>query len=336
MKIALVAEHLSTELAPGAGPYPGDPALRVLALARTLGALGQSVTVYCRQDAAGQDDAERVTRTELCSGVTVEPVPAPRRPGRGGDAMVPDIALFADHLAARWRRDAPDVVHAHWWSSGLIALAAARDLSVPVVQTFQSLGSGPRGADGPQPPCGCARVRLEAAIGRCADVVLAGNADEAAALGRLGVPQSSVRIVPSGVDTEHFRPAGKAAERDRPPRLLVVAPPAEPQAVAPVIRALALVPEAELLLAGGDGAHPALAQLAARLKAAHRVSCTGPASLAAMPPIMRSADALVTFTTADGFAMVPLEAMACGLPVLAALAVPHLVADQVRSSFQSH
>jgi glycosyltransferase involved in cell wall biosynthesis len=233
--------------------------------------------------------------------------------------LLPHIAALAGRLADRWSCDPPDVIHAHFWTSGLAALAGARDLGIPVVQTFHSLGADVRpvrvlgGAS-------AARVRLEAAIGRSARAVMASTPGERAALGRLGVPNASVRLVPSGVDVTRFGPSGPVAGRTRRPLLLMVSPPGDRQGPTMAVHALADVPAAELLIAGelaSDPEHLALTRLARKLGVLDRLTCLGKVSEADMPALMRSADALVHLTPSQRFDMVPVEAMACGTPVVA-------------------
>ena len=92
------------------------------------------------------------------------------------------------------------------------------------------------------------------------------------------------------------------------------------------VRALPEVPEAELVIAGGppagqlaaDPGYRALMRLAGELGVADRVSFTGQVSLAGMPALMRSAELLLNLGTDDEQAMVTVEAMACGVPVVAA------------------
>jgi glycosyltransferase involved in cell wall biosynthesis len=317
MKIALVTNHLDALSAAGTDAYPVDPALRVLPLARALAGLGQQVTVYARQDSAARADS--AAETALCPGVAISRVPVGPTQRLPADVLLEHLAALAGQLAERWRRDAPDVIHAHYWTSGLAALAGARDLGIPVVQTFQSLGGGVRPGRVLAAAGAAARVRLEAAIGRSARAVMAGSPDERAALARLGVPQSSVRIVPCGVDIARFRPTGPAAERGQRPRLLMVAPPGDRQGPLTMLRALADVPEAELVIAGGSAGDPgyqALDRLARTLGVQSRLTCLGKLSEADMPPLVRSADVLVHLTPAQRFAMVPVEAMACGIPVV--------------------
>ena len=60
------------------------------------------------------------------------------------DELLPFMGALADGIARDWARQPPDVVHGHFWMSGLAALdAAGRDAGfrVPVVQTFHALGT---------------------------------------------------------------------------------------------------------------------------------------------------------------------------------------------------
>jgi glycosyltransferase involved in cell wall biosynthesis len=308
MKIALIADDLGERQA--ADVYPADPARRVLALARALAGRGHAVTVYSRQVPGGGAGL-----TAAAPSVAIERLPAGPRQRLTGDEVLPHIAAFAGQLADRWRPGAPDVAHAHSWTSGLAALAGARGLGVPVAVSFDALA--PAGAT--------ARARLQGPIARSAQAVLAGTSQVREGLGRLGVPSASVRVVPAGVDTTRFRPAGPAADRGRRSRILVVSPPGDQPELAPVLRALADLPDAELIVAGGpapgrlarDPGYRALAALAGRLGVSRRVHCTGQVGVASLPPLMRSADVLVHLATNSSSAMVPVEAMACGTPVVA-------------------
>jgi glycosyltransferase involved in cell wall biosynthesis len=329
MKIALIADRLCVPAATDA--YPGDPSRRVLSLARALAEHDHDVTLYARRDSAARGCPD------ACPGVNVELVEAgPRRP-LSGEMLLPHIALFADQLAERWRRAAPDVVHAHSWTSGVAAVAGARGLGIPVAVTLNSLAAETRPghrrpADGPDGGGG-ARQRMEASLTRSAQAVLADGTDQAASLVRLtasrrGAPSASVRVIPPGVDIATFRPDGPAAPRGDRPRLLIVAPPGDRPDLAAALRALAELPDAELVVAGGpassrlrrDPGYRALTALARQLGVADRLTCTGAVREADMPALMRSADALVHLSPDRGSAAVPVEAMACGTPVIAAAA----------------
>jgi D-inositol-3-phosphate glycosyltransferase len=352
MRIAFVASQSSS---PGSGAGPGG-VQRVTSLADALARLGHQVTVY-----APKDSPKLPRKASLASGVTVEHLPAGARDraSRGEAAM--DIPAFSDHLARRWRQDPPDIAHAHFWTTGLAALAGARGLNLPVVQTFHSLGAlqpddlhrpattsrpggGPtaargqggargqgaarrRGGDSRRPDTGhqLARMRLEVCLARNANAVLATSSEQMTKLAGLGVPRASIRVVPWGVDTGLFAPDGPTAKRNGRPRLLAVRQSDAERGLGVVIRALAEVPAAELLIAGGpsgsgpeaDPANQRLAGLARDLGVIDRITFTGDVSRTHLPALLRSADLLLSGVWEDPFGSVALQAMACGTPVAA-------------------
>ncbi len=265
------------------------------------------------------------------------PGPPERLPA---DKLAPHAAAFGHFLAERWEWDTPDVAHAHFWTSGLAALAGARDLQVPVVQTFLSLQSpGSTPADGQSRPADgrgratgpAVRLRLEPVIARSVDAVLASSSTEMSKLSRLGVPRASVRLVPRGVDTDKFCPEGPAAPRGERPRLLCVAPLVQQQGLDVAVRALVEIPGAELVIAGGperarlrnDKMYRALIRLATELRVRDRLVFHGTVGEDELPALLRSADLLVDPITGEPFATVALEAMACGVPVVASAVGSH-------------
>jgi D-inositol-3-phosphate glycosyltransferase len=327
MKIALVAEQASQHpRARGAAAAGDGSQAGISTLARTLGSLGHQVTIYARKDAPALP-----ARANVAAGVTVEHLaagPASRLPA---DQVLPYMAAFSGQLVRCWRRATPDIAHSHFWTGGLAALAATRDVEVPVVQTFHSLGTAERRhfgavAGGPQ-----ARLRLEALIARSVSAVLASSSGEASELARLGVPRASIRVVPYGVDTDEFLPDGPVARRNGRPRLLAGAPLTERSGLDVIVRAMVEVPRCELVIAGGPArsqlarnpVYRRLVRLAGKLRVGDRVVFTGQVSRARMPALLRSADLLVHTTLYEPFGMVPLEAMACGTPVVAAAGGSH-------------
>jgi glycosyltransferase involved in cell wall biosynthesis len=319
MRIALVASQSSSPSSPAAAGY----GQRVTSLAGALARLGNNVTVYAPKDSSGLPG-----KATLAPGVTVEHLPAGPGGQTIGDEAALDIAAFSDRLARRWQQNPPDIAHADFWMSGLAALAGARGLNLPVVQTFRSLGAGPGGdeASHHRPGTGhqLARIRLEVCLARNASAVLATSSEQLAKLTHLGVPRASIRVVPSGVDTARFAPEGPVAKRNGRPRLLVVRRSDEDDGLDVVVRALEQVPGAELLISGGpsgsDPANQGLAWLARELGVADRMTFTGDVSRTHLPALLRSADLLLSGAWEDPFGTVALQAMACGTPVAASAA----------------
>jgi glycosyltransferase involved in cell wall biosynthesis len=234
---------------------------------------------------------------------------------------------FARALRDGWAVRPPDLVHAHFWMSGLAAVEAAGSLltPVPVVQTFHALGSVKRrhqGAADPSPP---ARVDLERGLCRAVAHVVATCSDEVFELRRLGLARDRASIVPCGVDTSVFSPRGPVAPRGGRPRLLVLGRLVERKGQDDAVRALARVPDAELVVVGGPpreelDADPEVRRLravAAEVGVADRLVLTGAVARADVPAWVRSADVVLAVPWYEPFGITPLEAMACGRPVVA-------------------
>ncbi|WP_052436946.1 glycosyltransferase family 4 protein [Georgenia sp. SUBG003] len=332
MRIAMVSEHASPLAALG-GVDAGGQNVHVAALATALAEEGHVVEVYTRRDRA--DLPERVRMHE---GVHVVHVPAGPPEPLPKDELPPFMPAFGRWLARRWSQEgAPDVVHSHFWMSGLAVLEATRavPVPVPVVHTYHALGSVKRryqGAADTSPPT---RIRDERRIGRSVDLVVATCSDEVGELRRLGVPVSRLRVVPCGVDVEHFTPRpsprddaadGPAGARPLPHRLLTIGRLVPRKGVATIVEALPAVPTAELVVAGGPPRHEVdadpevrrLTALAEELGVADRVTFLGSVAHEDMPALIRQADVVVATPWYEPFGIVPLEAAACGRPVVGA------------------
>ena len=83
------------------------------------------------------------------------------------DALLPHMREFSRWLVERWRGGdwVPEVVHAHFWMSGLAGLTAGRQTGVPVVQTYHALGTVKRRYQGVQDTSPARRVALRAGAG---------------------------------------------------------------------------------------------------------------------------------------------------------------------------
>jgi glycosyltransferase involved in cell wall biosynthesis len=323
MKIALVAQHAT--LVPDNGsrnagePGPGaEDDVRLRDLSRHLAAKGRQVTIYAQRHSVSLP-----ARAELDPGVRVEYIGSPVKSGES--ELLARVPEFSRPLRERWSHERPDVVHALRWTSGLAALVAARDLRIPVVQSFDSLGVAERRHHVIANGAGTERIRLEPAIGRSVNAVVAGSSDEESDLTRLGVPRRSIKVIPCGVDTDEFSPEGPVAKRTARPRLVTVTRLNEQDSLATLLRALSKVPGAELIVAGGppraelaaDLTYRKLAGLAGSLGVSGRVLFAGGLSRAALPPLLRSADLMVNVSEYEPSGMVSVEAMACGTPVIA-------------------
>src|SRR5215469_11324623 len=321
MKIALVAQH-ATPLHPRAGSGPDRDDIGLSELTRKLAAHGHQVTVFAQKHQPDLPD-----QAELHDGVRVTHInagPVPTDGHRDDASLLERVPAFSGPLRSSWERERPDVVHALRWTSGLAALAAARDLDIPVVQEFSSLGVTEQ-RDRAHGGGYAARLRLEPAIGRSAAAVVATNSAEVAELASLGVHRSAIRVVPWGIDTDTFTPEGPVAKRNGRPRLLTAADLNERAPLETLLRALSKVPGAELLIVGGpdraelpnDRAYTSLSAFAGALDISDRVIFVGRVEHGALPALLRSADLVVSTCQYEPSGTTSLQAMACGTPVIA-------------------
>ncbi|MEV1203087.1 glycosyltransferase [Microbispora rosea] len=321
MRIALVSEHASP-LATLGGVDAGGQNVHVAALALALAERGNEVVVHTRRTCPGQPDT-----VPMAPGVTVEHVPAGPAEPLPKDELLPHMPEFGAHLARRWKAEPPDVAHAHFWMSGLATLTAAEPLEIPVVQTYHALGTVKRRWQGEADTSPPSRLAIERDIGHRAVAVVATCSDEVGELVTMGVPRDRIAVVPCGVDLGVFRPDGPAAPRGDRPRVLSIGRMVPRKGVDTVVRAMRHVPGAELVIAGGDPGDEEstrLRALADGLGVGDRVRLIGSVSRAGVPALMRSADVLVTVPWYEPFGMVPLEALACGVPVVASAVGGHL------------
>ena len=322
MRIAMVSEHADPTAAPGREDAGGQN-VHVAALARALAARDHSIIVYTRRTSP---DAAPVV--SLAPGVEVHRLAAGPAAPLPKDELLPHMPELGAALAREWARHPPDLVHAHFWMSGLASLLGAAALPIPVVQTFHALGSVKARYQGSKDTSPPERIDAERRIGLACDQVIATCHDEVRELGRLGIPSAKVSVVPCGVDTGAFWPTGPVARRGSAGRLLTLGRLVERKGIDIAIAALPQLPGAELVVAGGperdllaeDAEYRRLRDIARDCGVSDRVLFTGAVTRTQVPALIRSADAVVCTPWYEPFGITSLEAMACGVPVVAAAA----------------
>jgi D-inositol-3-phosphate glycosyltransferase len=318
-RVAMVSEHASP-LAVLGGADAGGQNVYVADLARALARRGAEVVVHTRRT-----DPDLPRRVPFADGVVVEHVDAGPPTPVFWDRMLPLMPAFRRSLARTWAEDRPDLVSSHFWMSGLVSVQAAGPLGIPVAHTYHALGVVRRREKGDGDTSPQQRIAIEAGLARTADHIVATTSDEVFELVGMGGSVDRITVIPCGVDLDHFRPDGSVARRSRRPRLVVVGRMVERKGIGNVIEALAGVPGAELVVAGGpapdalwnDPEARRLRALAERVGVSDRVRLLGGVDRAALPALLRSADVVACCPWYEQFGMVAVEAMACGVPVVA-------------------
>jgi D-inositol-3-phosphate glycosyltransferase len=330
LRVAMLSVH-TCPLAALGGKETGGMNVYVRELSRELGRMGVAVDIFTRsQDPAIPREVAFADRVRVVHVPAGPQAPMPR------EAVYEHLPAFTEAVEG-WRRAAGlayDLIHAHYWLSGAVALALRERWGVPVLQMFHTLGrlkneAARNGADR-EPDV---RLRSEARIVAGADRIVAANAVERADLVRhYGAAASRIRVIPCGVDTTLFAPLPQAEARrclglEPGPLLLYVgriAPIKGLDTLLEAVRRLRLAGRTvRLLVVGGeadeprDGHEAGVRALAARLGLAEAVTFVGPQPQEALRCWYAAADLTVLPSYYESFGMVALEAMACGTPVIA-------------------
>jgi glycosyltransferase involved in cell wall biosynthesis len=316
MRIAMVSEH-ANPLADVGSVDAGGQNVHVGALAKGLAARGHDVTVFTRRD-----DPSAPARIASSDGYVVELVSAGPPTDIPKDELLQHMPAFAAYLEGRWVAEHFDLAHSHFWMSGVAATSASAVAGLPVVHTFHALGTVKRRQQGRRDTSPPERIGLEAGLCRTVDRVIATCSDEIKELRAMGMDTSRATVVPCGVDVDSFVPVGR--EPSERPLLLVLGRLVERKGVGNVITALGQLPDVDLVIAGGPArdalsADPEvcrLRQLALEAGCSDRVHFVGRVHRADVPALIASVDVVVAVPWYEPFGIVPLEAMACGRPVV--------------------
>ncbi len=222
------------------------------------------------------------------------------------------LAAMRRHLASGWDFD---LIDAHYfYPDGVAAALLGRRLNKPVVITARGTDVNLIASyDRPR------RMILWAAM-RAAAVITVSEALRRR-LVDLGAPADRIVTLRNGVDLDTFRPVEREAARRAlgvDGRVIVtVGNVIETKGQRLVVRALAQVPDATLLIVGDGADVPVLRALAAELGVADRVLFLCRVAHDRLREIYGAADVSVLASVREGWPNVLLESMACGTPAVA-------------------
>ncbi|MHC1740799.1 MAG: glycosyltransferase [Anaerolineaceae bacterium] len=339
MNIAMLSYH-TCPLATLGGKDTGGMNVYVAELTRHLGKLGIHVDVFTRS----QDEHVPHVIHSLGYGNRVVHIPAgPEHPLPKKElaGYIPDFAegvrCFAADKGIHY-----DLIHSHYWMSGIAAEILKQEWHVPVLQMFHTLGvMKNRIAQRPSEMEGDYRIEGERQVVRIADKIIAATPAEEAQLAEFyGVPPQKIVTIPPGVDTSRFYPIPRdeAKEAINVPcedRLLLFVGRIEPlKGLSNLIRALEIIRKNGspvencycLVVIGGepDASPETMSDEMARVKSLCKelgvedlVVFLGKKSQDTLPYYYSAAEVLVMPSYYESFGMVALEAMACGTPVIA-------------------
>ena len=324
-RVAVISVHTSPLARPG-GSKAGGLNVYVLELARHLAGLGCEVDVFSRLA-----DASTPEVTQLEDGLRIIHLRA------GPEAVLPPeqvyehLQQFEDELLDFVHTEGQryDLVHSHYWLSGLVGERLKSAWGVPHVTMFHTLGEIKNRASLSEHETEL-RIRSEARVLRDVDGVICATQqerDQIEQLYKIGVDK--VTIIPLGVDLERFHPADKESARQalglKDERIILFVGRIEPlKGVDILINAAAMLEsdvDCTVMIVGGDEASQAqverLHDLARERGIEHRVAFVGAVDHDKLPLYYNAADVCVVPSHYESFGLVAVEAMASGVPVVA-------------------
>lgn len=331
MRVLMISEHASPLGAVG-GVDSGGQNVFVRNVAVQLGRLGHEVDVVSRRDSRSSTDAAVLApgvRALACEGGPVERLPK--------EKLLPYIDELTGSCERLCRKRQYDVVHANFFMSGMVALELKKRLGLPFAITFHALGKVRRlhqgGADGfPD-----SRFAIEQEIIRRADLILAEcPQDRRDLVCHYDADPRRIAMVPCGVDPRDFYPVDRIQSREAlslPHHEFIVLQLGRlvpRKGVDAVIRGFAGLRRttersARLIIVGGESEHPdpgltpeigRLMDIAADEGISELVQFAGRREQKVLRHYYSAADVFVTMPWYEPFGITPLEAMACGTPVI--------------------
>jgi D-inositol-3-phosphate glycosyltransferase len=344
-RVAMISVHTSPIATLGAKDA-GGMNVYVRELSRQLGRQGVAVDIFTRRsDTATPDVVEPFENVRVVTITAGPPATVPK------ETLFGYLGEFASEMALFGLRDGVsyDVIHAHYWLSGMTALLLRRYWDAPIVQMFHTLAALKKeaakgAADGQEPVL---RIESERQLISRVDAIVAGNARERAEMTWwYGLCTSKIQTIPCGIDLERFFPQDRAAARAElglgsAPTLLFVGRIDPVKGIDFLIEGYAglragwtgaevpqlVIVGGELLAskdAGKDGElGPDLARVrdqAAKYGVADGLIFRGPQSHEQLARYYAATDLTVVPSRYESFGLVAIESMACGTPVIASRA----------------
>jgi D-inositol-3-phosphate glycosyltransferase len=340
MRIAMLSYH-TCPLAILGGKDTGGMNVYVREITRQLGEMGIHVDVFTRS----QNEHVPHVLHDLGYGNRIVHIRAGSefpRPKKELAAYLPEFVTGIQEFAQS-KGISYDLIHSHYWMSGVAAMDLKKAWGVPNIHMFHTLGlMKNRVAQSPQEMEGEYRIDGERQVMQAADrIVAATTAEFAQLLWLYQADENKIVIIPPGVDIRRFYPIPPDEAKEYigvPPcgHMLLFVGRIEPlKGLDVLLDAICIMQQDEwtkenpvcLAVIGGDPDEndevsdnlemSRIKALAEKAGLSELVTFLGKKSQESLPYYYSAAEAVVVPSHYESFGMVALEAMACGTPVVA-------------------
>ncbi|MES2354879.1 MAG: glycosyltransferase family 1 protein [Pseudomonadota bacterium] len=344
-KIAIISEHASP-LSMVGGTDSGGQNVYVAHVAKQLARQGYWIDIFTRDDSGA-----RPLIVEWNPNIRVIHVPAGPTHFIEKEKMLPYMEQFGKFITQFSRRERVPyhIVHANFFMSGIAAMRMKRELGIPFVITFHALGRVRRLCQGAADSFPDSRFTIEERLMSAADRIIAECEQDKEDMVQLyGADKRKIDLVPCGFDPEEFWPVPVNARKQLGFKeeefiVLQLGRMVPRKGVDNVIRGIAILKKkwgitARLVIVGGNSSEPdprvtpeigSLRKLAEEEEVASQVTFTGQRTRAVLRYFYSASNVFVTTPWYEPFGITPIEAMACGTPVIGSLVggIKHTVVD---------
>lgn len=334
-RIAMISVHSCPLAAPG-GKETGGMNVYIREVSRELAKRGYQVDVFTRSQ-----NAEIPMVVPFTTGTRIIHLKAGAEAPYDKNRVWFHLPEFLDNLRQFIAKEQRTyhLFHSHYWLSGWVGAQIRAEQNAPLLHMFHTMGyfknRATRSLEEYDPPL---RLKIEAELVKHADhLVVSSRREKVQMVWTYGVPAAKLSVIPCGVDPSLFRPRNAReaqAELGLPDKryILFVGRIDPVKGIDTLLRAIQRVKktgdafrDVHLLIVGGDLDHTGAAEseigklqrLAETLGIKEMVTFLGAQRQDRLPSFYSAAEMCILPSRYESFGMVALEAMACGVPVIA-------------------
>jgi D-inositol-3-phosphate glycosyltransferase len=326
LKIAMLSAH-SCPVGDLGARDTGGMSVYIRELARELGKQGHKVDIYTRVHEPNDPRIEA-----LVEGVRLIHL----RAGKEDKIQKMDVYFtlpeFTFNLERFWKDNGLryDIIYSHYWLSALVGKYLHRGWQLPYIAMYHTLGAVKNALGIGEKEPELRIVSERDTIKDCQRIIVATEKEKQDLVRYYGALPEKVGVVPCGVNMELFKPVNKAIARKtlglNDEKVLLFVGRIDPlKGIEKLIKAVTLLKNSDnlnLIIVGGDENSQAelaeLKKLSVALGIRASVTFPGLVRQEQLPYYYSAADVCVVPSYYESFGLVPLEALACGTPVVAA------------------
>ncbi|MQF80414.1 glycosyltransferase family 1 protein [SAR202 cluster bacterium AD-493-K16_JPT_193m] len=317
MRIAFISVHGCPEFQPGTKDA-GGMNLYVLKLTSELAKSGYQIDIFTRRHESEEAAVSNIDDNVRLVHIDAGPVDASKEELHDYESeFLAGVDNFQKEDEIRYK-----LIHSHYWLSGSVGELLASRWQVPHVTTFHTMADIKSRAMGVNDES-LSRDAIERKIASEVDCIIASTSDEQRLLMSLyHVDPGKIRVIPIGVDLEMFQPGNKKDARSRLglgdiDTVLFVGRPDAIKGLEIVLQALTYVSPPTILKLLVIGDNLGYEGFIEDLDLSGMVELIGTRDHQLMPLYYQASDVCIVPSYYESFSMVALEAMACGVPVIA-------------------